>query len=134
MSNSVFLYGLLFLFFMVFLAGAGIGLVIGFVLGNREKRSAALAPRADQVAEQALLPPDRGSGALTQSTFGDLLRSEQSGAPIIQPQIEVPQAPAAVAPMAQRRGQSWSVALAVAVMLVCCICVVLLAAAAMVNR
>jgi hypothetical protein len=125
-SNSVFLYGLLFLFLMIFLAGGGIGLVIGFVLGSREDKPAgsplSLQPTAvESTASQAV-------EAAAKPSFSDLLRSEQAHPEAIASESVVPTQAVPIVPLPPRRVQSWTIALAVTVMLVCCVCVFLVAA------
>lgn len=136
--------------FLAVLAGVGIGLVIGIALvGRDEDAPAERGPAPNRALAQPVSPSLEGqtapdlpsvvapsaqgvewgppeSRAEAQPTFA-AAASFSTGAAVAADAAMHVASPAAPA---QRRPQSWSIALAIGVMLVCCVCTWLVAAMA----
>jgi hypothetical protein len=124
MEGNLVLVIIVFLVAMAVLAGMGIGLVIGLALGNREER-----PREDSKWARAELSVARTSPS-TSATAERVEFAPMTTTGGIEPA-------ATAAPQSARphgRGQSWSVALAIGVIVICCMCTFLLAAAVTIGR
>ena len=123
-NNNLILGVIFFLIGMAVLAGIGIGLVIGLALGGSD--DSVERPAAPPRSVEPVVPLTSPATSVSASQV-DFARPTTTGG--LQP---VPVAGAEAARPA-RRVPSWSVALAIGVIVVCCCCTFLLAALSMMG-
>lgn len=155
MDGATILVVFIFLLVVAVFAGIGIGLVIGLVRWGRNEdqtspppqpvtQPAAYAPVlitsqggnaalpvADVVPESIESAPEPDSAQVDEQIVPETLPDavSQTDEPVVAP---VPLAAEPVRPA--RRTQSWSVALAIGVIVICCVCTFLLAALTVLTR
>lgn len=156
MAGSTILIVFVFLLVVAVFAGIGIGLVIGLVLWGREEGISPAEVQHPPVPPVSSELPSVAAGSAVQSesfqaTVASVVPVAVEGEGLSQQDdaaTSIPAVPAesrslaeisaaAVSPQpaaAPRRGQSWSVALAIGVIVICCVCTFLLAALTTISR
>ncbi len=157
MDGATILVVFIFLLVVAVFAGIGIGLVIGLVLWGRNEDQASPLPQ-QPVAQPAAYAPAlsaQGGNAVLPLPVADVVLQSVASAPEpdgaqVDEQIAAVPLRGAVTSMDEpvvapiplaaepvhpaRRTQSWSVALAIGVIVICCICTLLLAALTALTR